>query len=355
MYDMSGKPVWFLPASDQVDGAADLKVSPSGSLTLLSKGNGFEVSWGGKILWSTTAGSKSNNNAGHSQCHHEFTKTRNNHYFALVSEMMDPVQQPQLQEGKKRFFPALFMSTLEEFDENGNVVWRWESQKYFETSDLWALHQRYPGVNIDLHENAFCFDETEQVLYLSMATINRILKIQYPSGNVLAEYGTKFHSSQDGSSDSAMQNMAKIYSLFANKYFVNQHSLSQADGKLYTLSKGDPNDNSATSYQQVATISTSGNTLKTEWQFNCNISDRTPPAMTGGGGNVTALPDHTLFVSLGVPYEDIFIVNQAKEVLWSAITEVCQPSTHEWLQFTKYRSSFVSRPQLEQMIWNDAR
>ena len=56
LYDMDGKPVWYLPDSNEyTDNINDLKLSAEGTITfLLTRGAAYEINYNGDILWRET-------------------------------------------------------------------------------------------------------------------------------------------------------------------------------------------------------------------------------------------------------------------------------------------------------------
>jgi len=70
------------------------------------------------------------------------------------------------------------------------VTWSWKAFPWFKESDLRyyksGKDKNYKKNNaINVHENAFFFDEPNQVIYLGFRNISRILKIKYPEGYVM--------------------------------------------------------------------------------------------------------------------------------------------------------------------------
>ncbi len=359
MYDMSGAPVWFLPNIDSLRLGMnnDVKVSPSGTITFITGVDAYDISYGGTILWSTkNSHNFSSPHASNFSCHHEFSKLRNGHYMSLIAEMA--TEQPAKEGDRKRFFPSASNSKLAEFDRNGKIVWSWESSKYLQQSDLHLLQEQYPTAPVDLHENAFWNDEDDSILYIGMSGVNRIVKIQYPSGKVLGEYGSIFPSSPSISPDTSEQAPFKVRQFFHNGVFCHQHSLKRSDdGFLYVFNNNLVQGANAEIINnmgpQVIKMRESGDTLEKVWDFDCKdvVGDEHPAH--GGGGNVVLLPDNSLFVSMSAPYGDVFIIDPDRKVLWSGVTEIFQPDKGAWVQTSRYRVSIVTRAQLEQMIWND--
>ncbi len=360
IYDMNGITVWYLPDTNPLKLESDVKVSPSGTITFLAAQNAYEVSFSGKVLWDAK------NKCGNSDVtindfvfHHEFSKLGNGHYMALLAPIRN--EDPANKSTRKKFFPTMSSSTLAEFDKDGNTIWSWESSAYLQRSDLHVLKERYPKKIIDQHENAFYFDEKDSAIYLGMSGISRIVKIQYPSGNVLNEYGRKFAIDRLKQEDTTEPGILKWEQTLANLLFYHQHSLTRsADATLYMFNNNslmpglDPNavqDN----YPHILMLQESGDTLVQKWDFDCKkiIGDRI--LMSGGsaGGNIVLLPDHALFVSMSTPYGDIFIVDADKHLLWNAVFEKYNSGKNEWEDFSKYRASIITMEQMEQLIWNE--
>ncbi len=356
LFDADGNPIWFLPGNNLLSNSTDLKVSKSGTITFLSGPSGYEVSYSGNVLWSTKDfilmpdGSKTD-----IVHHHEFTKISNGHFMALTAKISTETA-ANIDTGQKRFFPIMSTGSIKEYDEQSNEVWSWEAPMYAMQSDMRALMERYSNVVWDLHENAFFFDERTQTVYLSLAGIDRMLKIQYPSGKVLAEYGNKISPNELIDSEKTSLDLRSVY---ANKYFHNPHALKYSvGGNIYLCSSSGINNNAKTGnwgngYPKILKLKESGDSIKNSWELDCRkyLGDKINDA--GGGGNVVPISDSTLFVSMCNPHNEMFIVNTRKELLWSAVTEIYQPYEKTWGPYPRYRASVVTRKQLEQMIWSE--
>jgi hypothetical protein len=354
IFDMEGNPVWYLPGVDSTASLTDMKISPSGTITFLDRGDAYEVSYDGRTLW------KYNNERGRGGAytaafHHEYSKLTSGHYMSLLSDMPSTDVKQQPLGGRKRFFPRFFTSTIQEFDEKGKLVWSWNSQDYIQRSDLQALHKQYSAAHLDLHENAFCFDEKNNVIYLCMAGISRIVKIQYPSGKVLATYGTVYRSSAPGIDTTTQTGGVELGQMLANGMFGNPHALKlSGDGCIYVYSSkkdsGKYADGRSHCYPKILKMKQAGHALEKVWELNCEALAKEPKEANGGGGNVMELPGNRLFVSLGIPYSDMYIVDADKSILWSAMVDVYIPNNNSWMPYLKYRASIITRQQLEQLI-----
>ncbi len=290
--------------------------------------------------------------------------------MALIKDPKIKAKQDSILANEKTSF-----GTIIEYDEKGNVVWSWKSSKYFTESDLKYYNPPYRVHAVDVHENSFFFDEKENVIYISFKNIARILKIQYPDGNVLNAYG-------------------EIYKPDAfekgNGLFCDQHSCRRSEqGYLYLF-----NNNSCNEGKQLPKVVmmqepvNKNDSLKIIWEYECSLdgldtswqsemkerkqkmfekqrqklADIKQPMWPGGmpqnshttsGGNVIELPDHSLFVCMNSQYGKMFIIDQDKKNLWSAIAEKWRQNEKKWLAIPQqYRASIISRKELEQLIWN---
>jgi hypothetical protein len=357
MYDMAGMPVWYLPETDSLNLEKDVKVSPSGTITFIKASNAYEINYSGRILWNLESrfGLASYGTSG-SICHHELNKLSNGHYMALVSSLHDKIDRQENEKGRKKFFPSVNSSSLAEFDGEGNRVWSWESSNYVQQSGLNLLNRCSPQMRIDLHENAFYFREKDSTIYISMSGINRIVKIQYPSGKVLNEYGTLYPALPASPCDSFGKSALNKPKPANNALFSHQHSLLLSDsGFLYVynnnLTPGLSGDLTNIGYPTVLKMKESGDTLEKVWEFGCeSIVGVLAP---GTGGNVVILSDSSLFVSMNAPYGNLFIIDSNKNILWSAVTEMLRPADNIWVEHARYRASIVSRELLERLIWNE--
>ena len=91
--------------------------------------------------------------------------------------------------------------------------------------------------------------------------------------------------------------------------------------------------------------------LKKIWEYQCTV-DGSNEKRFNSGGNVFELPDGSMYVCMGSDYSKVFIVTRDKKVLWSALPEKWNPFKKKWELIHEYRSSIISREQLENLIWN---
>ncbi len=328
LYDMNGNAVWYLPYQESY--VRDLKLSPQGTITLLLNNHPIEINYSGDTLWrpieddDTKQGSKKN------EFHHSFCRLTNGNYMTLGTETMvwpAPADSAGTAERKIDF------GTVVELDSTGREIWSWNSSKYYKTTDFFSHSQ----ASVNVHENAFYFDEKLGVIYLSFKNTNTILKIKYPEGIVLDAFGaTDYASMQDPDKN----------------LFCSQHSCSSpTPGYFYIFNNNICHPESSS---KVMLMKESGkNRAVNVWDYECtrdNDAGKTQKkGMYDKGGNVIELPDSCLFVS--VPFGKVFIVGRSKEVLWSADFEKRKPSQPNWEEVVLYRSSIITRKDLERLIW----
>ncbi len=365
LYDMSGRPVWFLP---DIDGfitekslLRDLKLSAAGTITFLYEERGaYEVNFHGDILW------KAPNNGAVSQqgmegYHHELTRLSNGHYMVLGSEYelwnkklpsatdstfaIFHFDKTKPDSNERSRFVSMPFGTVIEYDEKGGVVWAWKSSDYFRSSDIYYHKGRGNQLDISVHENSFYFDEQAQVLYVGFRNISRILKIKYPEGNVFAAYGETYTADAPEA---------------GNGLYCRQHSVRRSErGYLYLF-----NNNSCARSEALPRLirleePPSGNgSLKKIWEYECTTEGATDTALKKGyqfpiGGNVVELPDHSLLANMSSSYSKVFILSEDKKILWSAIPEKWNANLKKWEMVYDYRASIItSRQDLERLIWN---
>jgi len=352
LYDMKGHPVWFLPGTDlkvnQTAYPRDLKITPQGSITFMTGGLPYEISYDGNILWHY----RGNTNSQYKETfNHEFTRLHNGHYMGLVSvDIYQPL--PGFKDSvahnasdSNRFYDHTQFCAVTEYDEQCNIVWRWNGYDYVRNSDLFLHKQTDKVIDLnDLHENSFYFDEQHKVGYLSFRNISRIIKIKYPEGNVLNTYGTIYKPG-----------VTKM----DNGLFCFQHSCRvNQKGNLYLYDNNTCGTSHVPVIEQLQEPSPGSSELKKIWEYPCTLEAR-DSAMLGNqifkqGGDVTELSDQSMFVSMGRPYCKLFIVSQDKKELWSAVPETFDKETGKWTELPElYRSSIIaSRKDLEKLIWN---
>ncbi len=362
LYDIDGHAVWYLPDVDNTHIEKpilrDLKLSPAGTITFLFEElDAYEVNYNGDVLWKAPNNGKVSGYV-NEMYHHEFTRLSNGHYMILGCEYEQWNMKPPsaldssfviFHEGSRSRdssamrYPKIPFGTVIEYDEKGNIVWSWKSSEYFRKSDIYYHKGKATRPDITVHENSFYFDEKDSVLYVGFRNISRILKIKYPEGKVLNVYGETFRPD-------ATEN--------GNGLFCRQHSVRHSEsGYLYLY-----NNNSCSHGESLPEIlkleePSSGNgSLKKKWEYQCTLEGVDTSFRNfhqfPTGGNVTELPDHSLFANMSTVYSKVFILSKDKKLLWSAIPERWNAVDKKWDMIYDYRASMItSRQDLEQLIW----
>lgn len=362
MYDMKGHPVWYLPSIDQAvnDKATprDMKITSGQSITFIASGTAYEITYDGQVLWKSDGGDSTPNNK-QAYFHHEFTRLANGHYMAMgmeptvlhlknsQSEQLNPAMASNRPgDSLSTTAPPLkFMSgTLLEYDAKGNEVWSWMSSSYFENEGSDFYYNKLPDgqVNTDVHDNSFCFDEKDSVIYISYKNINRIIKIKYPEGKVLAEYGPRFKSGIQPENSG---------------WFCSQHCVRRSEhGYLCLYNNNSCNTAEFPRVVIVKESATHANSLELVWEYECDNTgiarDENRTGRSATGGSVEELQDGSILVCMGTPCSKVFIVSRDKKELWSGFSEVWKNHLQKWDMQALYRASFIrDRNELSKLIW----
>lgn len=363
LYDANGKPVWFLPEKGRVTRdffTKDVKFTDRGTITfLLENYKCLEIDYDGNIVWETPAiASVSGDSLEH--FHHEFTRLSNGHYMTLGSEIgllersmlktADDIElfMPDEREKMNKNLPhtPVPFGTLIEYDEKGNVVWSWKSSEIFKRSDIFYHRNKRGVIDLATHANSFYFDEERKLIYVSCRDIDRILKVGYPDGKVIAQYGNTFTKGQPDT---------------YNGLYCKQHSVSvSADKNLFIFNNNLCHD---TDFPKIVLmkepLSNTGQ-LKKIWEYTCTIEGENGTSQTNYafnfGGTVSELPDGCVFACMSSLYSKLFIVTREKKEVWSGIPESWDKMFKRWQPMLLYKASIIpSRSQLEKAIIESAR
>lgn len=346
LYDMKGRPVWFLPDLGKNRNATrrDIRVSGSGTITFLAGSQPYEVDYNANILWQY----KDRRTSGDVDTfHHEFVRLRNGHYMGMILEYYYR-KHPEYGSMVARtagdtalYYQRIQRNWVVEMDAKGHVVWKWNSEHYFANADLKFLTKsKAPYLDLNYHENSIYFDEQQKTIYLGFRDLERVVKLSYPQGKVLSTYGPK-HSENEDPRQQVL--------------FCGQHSVRlSSEGFLY-LYNNNTCGNAVPTVMMVKDYPSNSDDLKVLWEYRCTIEDPSISARQAkfiSGGNVSELQGGALFVSMGAPYCKTFIVNADKQLLWSAIPQRYDATKKQWQYFADlYRASMVTKKQLDQLIW----
>jgi hypothetical protein len=351
LYDMKGNAVWYLPDLDntsiETKRIRDLKMTNQGTITFMiaheEHGTAYEIDYDGDVLWKATG-----------PYDHEFTKLENGHYMLSAcgvkqlewryfsrtdSGLYIATDQPDT--GRKytarKCMKGSFGQLLE-MDSHHNVVWSWSEADYYKGKDVRNHIERDETTYLDTvedHQNSFYFDEKKKIIYVSYINTNSILKLRYPSGDVIAVYNGKMPRTpkQRGAIEPS---------------FCWQHSCRLTDdGHLCLYNNNLCNRDSAPQILVLGDTVFADGSFNTLWQFDCPMSKK--KGEHPNGGNVMQLPNHTFFISMCAPYSRMFIVcRDDRQVLWEARywKPIRRPTCWSLLPFTS-----VPRLSIAAKIW----
>ncbi len=349
LYDINGNPVWYLPKLEgHMVTPRNMKISRQGTITFVSDPP-YEINYEGDVLWKPPAAATvSGDNSEH--FHHQFTRLADGNYMVLGEDSViynaeqhvannNNIQQLKNEKtavggsGKKIQF-----GTLIEYDANGKVLWYWKSSDYFTKTHPDYLVPPTDGSDLDVHQNSFHFDEKNKNIYISFKNINRILKVKYPEGIVINDYGG---ITKQGTPEKTIN------------LFCGQHSLKQThEGYLMFFNNNYCQPGSLPEVVMLEEPKTDKDTLKLIWEYTCSSIYQSSYGFPSGG-NVIELTDHSIFVSTAAPDSRVFIVNRDKEILWSALPQRWNPQENRWTPIPEYRASIIQNKEaLERLIWH---
>ena len=343
LYSADGQPLWCLPPLPGVNIDApvrDMKLTPQHTITFISNTQAYEVDYNGNLLWKAPDdGSVSGDSS--EFYHHEFTRLPNGHYMIAGNQYIRKYLPPafaalygsnnNVKQENGRYYADVAYGTLIEYNSKKKVIWSWKSAQSFTDADLFAPvmfeNDRVPG----FHHNAFYFDIKNKVIYNSFRDIDRILKISYPSGRLLATYGRKGNSPglYTGQHSCRIDSKGNLY-LFNNNFSMNVSREAQNVSSVMVL-KEEPRDS-------LTLLSV----------FDCDIDNETT-VNAKGGGNVYELENGNMLVCMGTASR-IFILGDNK-VRWHAFVE--NKNENRWLYRAIYRVGVIEgKEQLQQLIFN---
>lgn len=351
LYDMQGRPVWCVPDSIGINGnASDLKFTDESTITFMSL-NAYEINYNGDLLWKAPNDGAVNGEKKRGELyHHEFTRLSNGHYMILgmefkscksvVTKDTSYILASDIQEEHDGYKRAKFGNIIE-YDQSGKVVWSWKSREHLIGTDFDYANSLDSIVRFDPHDNAFYFDEKQNIIYLGFRNLNRIMKIQYPTGKVLGIYGDVYKPGTPHTGEGL---------------FCNQHSIRRSmEGYLYIF-----NNNSCMLRDSMPTIAmfkepeSASDPLKKVWEYRCTVSNDVLYVFRNifiSGGSAKELPDGSIYANMSSSYSKLFIVNRNKHEKWAALPERFMEPDDKWVPIHEYRSDIISRKNLEQLIW----
>jgi hypothetical protein len=348
VYNMNGKPIWYLPNwhGEKVltHGTRDLKVTKSGTFTLLDERGAYEIDYNGNVIWQAPNDGKVNGETTE-RYHHEFIKISSSSYMVAGHEFVQrfvadnnagekDINQSTEADAKGEY-KKILTSTIIEYDTTGRVIWRWHEKDFDNNETLFNKLNKQKDQSEGTHMNGFYFDSKRNVIYLSFRNSNSIAKIRYPSGEIIAIYGRQEILGRE--------HIGRIN-------FKAQHGIMLGkNNNLYLFNNNILKGTTGVSFV-AAFEEKSNNALRKVWEFSCNI-DSNANSYSISGGSVVQLQDSCLLVCMGATPR-IFIVNHQKEVLWNAVLQN-KNEKGEWEPAPLYRASVIeNRKELEPLIFH---
>jgi hypothetical protein len=180
------------------------------------------------------------------------------------------------------------------------------------------------------HCNGFYFDEKNNIIYVAVRDLSRIIKVDRSTGDILANYGEKFPSGE-----------AK----YANGFFKYMHSpklLPGGDILVFNNNmSGDKSPKKTVASVVIFTQPKSKNdTCHKKWEFKCDF-DKLYNSFSYGSGNVDYFDNQDILVNMGDPVSRIFEVTPDKKVIWDCYPEMYTTFYSTWVPAFNYRVSYT--------------
>ncbi len=341
-YDLNGNPVWYLPEIAGVikaeDAVRDLKVTPQNTITFLQEKNAYEIDYNGQLLWKAPNDGRVSGDS-IELYHHEFTRLQNGNYMVLGSKRRCrpmPEEFAERTETKGKNCYDILASSIIEYNPNGDIIWHWISDDHFTDEDVFESSSPF-----STHMNSFYFDEKNKTIYTSHRNINRIVKIEYPSGKVLAEYGESY---------------TKEKKIYGDGLFYGQHSCKvNAAGDMYLFNNNLKRPKSGPEPVYISSVlifkepQKNTDSITKIWEYTCDIDTFSQP-FAAGSGSVQELPGRLLNVCMGGSSR-IFIVSSSQRLLWNAILQTIA-NQELWQPVENgYRSYAIENDEFQQLIF----
>ncbi len=326
LYDMEGKMVWYVPDSiAPAPGIQDLKLSPQGTITFEYRSGFYEIDYDGKLIRKLPIGQGTPIDG----FHHEVRKLSNGHYMGLgnrISFIRPTVEGYEVSKGPDSAYgyrPVAF-EVLNEYDENGTLVWQYSILDYLLNSDVKDWVKAGQESRLHPHVNAFFFDEQRREIYLGCRDLNRIIKIGYPNGKVIAEYGRKYHP---GVVD------------LDQELFCQQHAINVSGDEIFVFNNNGCSPDHIPKILAMRESATSPYGVEKVWEYTFDV--QAMKVNRSRGGNVLPLSDGAVFASVGTPWGQLVIMDRQGNMLWQAHVERWDAGTQSVQETGTYRASVI--------------
>lgn len=306
-------PVWCLnPVIGEIspsDLIRDMRITPQGTITLLTTHQVYELDINGKILWKGPNDGKISGDKTE-YYHHDFKRLPNGNYMAMSNEIIVK----KLPDGSDTV--RVNYGTLIEYPYFGKPVWVWHSKSYFKDSEIFNSKTPQGKPQASLHLNAFSVDQNGEYVYAGFRDMNRVLKIRKSTGEVVGDYG--------------------------NKLFWHQHDANVlSDGTIAVFNNDSIDDPKITSSAVVFRPGTaSGQKPEVTWKMDCkfdSLSDGKSVKM----GSIDLLPNDHFLINMG-GVNRIIEVTRDKKILWDVMPETFVREQNKWEPSKQYRSHYAS-------------
>lgn len=319
-----GIPVYYVPEKplllNPLVTVRDLRMSPSGTITVLTNKDAIELDLDGNVLWVAPNDGKVSGEKTEFY-HHAFCKMENGNYMVLSNKHRS-VQAPN-----DTVKAEIEFGTIIEYDSSGNVVWKWDSQNYFNSKDLFSYLNSDKATGQNPHNNSFDISKNGKYIYMGFRDVSRIIKIEKSTGKVISSYGLKMPSGDV---------------THVNNYFRQQHSCSVLkDGNLAVFNNDSVSFPDITS--SIVIISQPEDQKRPAeliWEFNCKF-DSITDGKSKKTGSVVELPNQNLLVNMGTINRTIEITRE-KKIIWDAFTEKWSAEDKIWGRYPQFCATYIS-------------
>ncbi|NBV13819.1 MAG: hypothetical protein EBS07_07105 [Sphingobacteriia bacterium] len=358
-FDKKGNIIWFLdrgPASQQVQVTRimDLRLNPDGAITYSS----IRIT-GGKLLRITlqndTIFSYPNNKTPILKgltFHHNVTPLSNGDYLAIANAFDG--EEMNVKPGQYRKATQFVIR----INNTGKVIWVWQTDAWLKEID----NDCYG------HLNSADYDPIAQEVYVSMKDLNRIVRIDYRTGEVIGEVnGNDPHGPFGGGKaaiarernpilreaqnlqmrkpDLTQQQSFSKEELMKNPVsnFSGQHSMifSPKDTTLIMLNNNiDDPFKRPTSVMKIKIPKGKQEKPDIIWNKEIRYEDLAP-TVSNGQGAVQITSSGNVFCYMGA-VNRMFELDSKQKTKWMALSELYDSTTNQWQSLHGYKSYMAS-------------
>ena len=187
--DFNGLPVWFSDKNNFNNSIWSTQFLSNGNIMGFgSNSKGYEFDINSTIVFETSSDY---------DLHHQFYKTNNNTYFLIDAEIEYHPCPLECPDELPNIIPWQGDRFIE-LDSNGNLLLEWNSFDYFSLSEynpIWVdsyVNQWNFGGSPEFdwtHSNSVFFDESANIVYISVRNLSRITAIDYNTKEIIWNLG----------------------------------------------------------------------------------------------------------------------------------------------------------------------